>query len=82
MEIKLLNVKDIDGLFKVIDSCEDKVELVGDDIRLNLKSKLSQYISLSKMLADDKIPELNLVTYNENDSKRLIDFMVYEFVEK
>lgn len=82
MEIKLLNVKDIDGLFNVIDSCEDKVELVGDDIRLNLKSKLSQYISLSKMLADDKIPELNLVTYNENDSKRLIDFMVYEFVEK
>ena len=82
MEIKLLNVKDIDGLFKVIDSCEDKVELVGDDIRLNLKSKLSQYISLSKMLTDDKIPELNLVTYNENDSKRLIDFMVYEFVDK
>ena len=82
MEIKLLNVKDIDGLFNVIDSCEDKVELIGEDIRLNLKSKLSQYISLSKMLADDKIPELNLVTYNENDSKRLIDFMVYEFVEK
>lgn len=82
MEIKLLNVKNIDELFKVIDSCEDKVELIGEDIRLNLKSKLSQYISLSKMLADDKIPELNLVTYNENDSKRLIDFMVYEFVEK
>ena len=82
MEIKLLNVKNIDELFKVIDSCEDKVELIGEDIRLNLKSKLSQYISLSKMLADDKIHELNLVTYNENDSKRLIDFMVYEFVEK
>lgn len=82
MEIKLLNVKNIDELFKVIDSCEDNVELIGEDIRLNLKSKLSQYISLSKMLADDKIPELNLVTYNENDSKRLIDFMVYEFVEK
>lgn len=82
MEIKLLNVKNIDELFKVIDSCEDKVELIGEDIRLNLKSKLSQYISLSKMLADDKIPELNLVTYNKNDSKRLIDFMVYEFVEK
>ena len=82
MEIKLLNVKNIDELFKVIDSCEDKVELIGEDIRLNLKSKLSQYISLSKMLADDKIPELNLVTYNKNDSKRLIDFMVYELVEK
>lgn len=82
MEIKLLNVKDIDGLFKVIDSCEDKVEIVGNDIRLNLKSKLAQYFSLVKILSDDNIPELNLVTYNENDSKRLIDFMVYEFVEK
>lgn len=82
MEIKLLNVKDIDGLFKVIDSCEDKVEIVGNDIRLNLKSKLAQYISLAKILSDDNIPELNLVTYNENDSKKLIDFMVYEFVDK
>lgn len=82
MEIKLLNVKDIDDLFKVIDSCEDKVEIVGNDIRLNLKSKLAQYFSLAKILSDDNIPELNLVTYNENDSKRLIDFMVYEFVEK
>ena len=82
MEIKLLNVKDIDGLFKVIDSCEDKVEIVGNDIRLNLKSKLAQYFSLAKILSDDNIPELNLVTYNENDSKKLIDFMVYEFVEK
>lgn len=82
MEIKLLNVKDIDGLFEVIDSCEDKVEIVGNDIRLNLKSKLAQYFSLAKILSDDNIPELNLVTYNENDSKRLIDFMVYEFVEK
>lgn len=82
MEIKLLNVKDIDGLFKVIDSCEDKVELVGDDIRLNMKSKLSQYFSLAKVFSDGQIPELNLVTHNENDSKKLIDFLVYEFVEK
>lgn len=52
MEIKLLNVKDIDGLFKVIDSCEDKVELVGDDIRLNMKSRLSQYFLLAKVFSD------------------------------
>ena len=82
MDIKLLNVRDIDGLFKVIDSCEDKVELVGDDIRLNMKSKLSQYFSLAKVFSDGQIPELNLVTHNENDSKKLIDFLVYEFVEK
>ena len=77
-EIKLLNVKDIDKLYSIIDSCEDKVELIGEDIRLNLKSRLSQYISLAKICADRKIPELNLVTYNENDTKKLIDFLVYD----
>lgn len=82
MEIKLLNVKDIDGLFKVIDSCEDKVELVGDDIRLNMKSKLSQYFSLAKVFSDGQVSELNLVTHNVNDSKKIIDFLIYEFVEK
>ena len=77
-EIKLLNVRDIDKLYNIIDSCEDKVELVGDDIRLNLKSRLAQYISLAKICADRRIPELNLVTYNENDTKKLIDFLVYD----
>lgn len=82
MEIKLLNVKDIDGLFKVIGSCEDKVELVGDDIRLNMKSRLSQYFSLAKVFSDGQVSELNLVTHNINDSKKIIDFLIYEFVEK
>lgn len=76
MEIKLVNVKNVEKLFNVIDTCEDKVELVGDDIRLNLKSKLSQYFSLAKLFSDGEIQELNLVTYNADDSKKLIDFMM------
>lgn len=77
MKIKLYNVKDVDKLFEVIDSCEGKVELVGDDICLNLKSKLAQYFSLAKLFYDGEIPELNLVTDNENDNQRLLDFMMY-----
>lgn len=77
MKIKLYNVKDVDKLFKVIDSCEGKVELVGDDICLNLKSKLAQYFSLAKLFSDGEIPELNLVIDNENDNQRLLDFMMY-----
>ena len=41
MITKLNNVRDIEGLFRVIDQCKGKVELIGDDIRINLKSKLS-----------------------------------------
>ena len=77
MKIKLYNVKNVDKLFEVIDSCEGKVELVGNDICLNLKSKLAQYFSLAKLFSDGEIPELNLVTDNEKDNQRLLDFMMY-----
>ena len=38
--MKIKNIKDVDGFFKVIDSCAGKVELItGEGDRLNLKSK-------------------------------------------
>lgn len=77
VKIKLLNVRDIDKLFSIIDSCEGKVELVGDDICLNLKSELAKYFSLAKVFSNEKIPELDIVTYNADDSKKIIDFLIY-----
>ena len=45
--MKVSNIKDIQKFFDVVDSCAGKVELVtGEGDRLNLKSKLSQYVSL------------------------------------
>ena len=45
--MKVQNITDVEGFFKVVDSCEGKVELVtGEGDRLNLKSKLSQYVSM------------------------------------
>lgn len=46
--MKISNIKDVDKFFQVIDSCKGRVELVtGEGDRLNLKSKLSQYVSLA-----------------------------------
>ena len=46
--MKVSNIKDIQKFFDVVDSCAGKVELVtGEGDRLNLKSKLSQYVSLA-----------------------------------
>ena len=43
--MKVSNIKDIQKFFDVVDSCAGKVELVtGEGDRLNLKSKLSQYV--------------------------------------
>ena len=46
--MKIDKVKDIDQLFEVVDGCDGGVTLVtteGD--RLNIKSKLTQYVALS-----------------------------------
>lgn len=74
--MKLNNITNIEGLFKVIDTCQGKVELVGDDIRLNLKSKLAQYFSIAKLFSDGCIDEMEIVTSDPNDTNKLINFMV------
>ena len=77
--MKITNIKDTEAFFKVIDSCEGKVELVtGEGDRLNLKSKLSQFVSLASIFQADSsiIPELELIAYEPEDSKRLLEFMI------
>lgn len=76
MNMKLVNVKNVDKLFETIDKCNEKVELVGEDITLNLKSKLSQYFSLAKLFSDGEIPELELVTHDPEDANLLVRFMM------
>ena len=76
--MKISNIKDTKAFFDVIDSCQGKVELVtGEGDRLNLKSKLSQFVSLANIFASDaNIPELELIAYEPEDTKRLLEFMV------
>ncbi|WP_130836360.1 polya polymerase [Lachnoclostridium sp. Marseille-P6806] len=75
--MKVENIKDINKFFSVIDSCTGRVELVtGEGDRLNLKSKLSQYVSLVNIFSNGEIPELEVVAYEPEDTKRLIDFMI------
>ena len=71
-----MHITDIEKFFSVIDSCEGRVELVGEDIRINLKSKLSQYFSLAKLFSDGEIEELEIVADNPADAEKIIRFMV------
>ena len=75
--MKVENIKDIDKFFKVIDECKGKVELVtGEGDRLNLKSKLSQYVSMANIFSDGTIKELELVAYEPEDIDRLVNYMI------
>ena len=75
--MKINHIDDIEKFFKVIDSCTGKVELVGEDIRINLKSKLTQYFSLANIFSGGgEIPELEIIAYNQEDVNKLISYMM------
>ena len=75
--MKVSNIKDIQKFFDVVDSCAGKVELVtGEGDRLNLKSKLSQYVSLANIFSNGEIPELEIVAYEKEDIDKLMHFMI------
>ena len=75
--MKVQNIKDVNKFFEVVDSCKGRVELVtGEGDRLNLKSKLSQYVSMANIFSNGEIPELEVIAYEKEDTDKLIQFMV------
>ena len=76
--MKVQNISDIEGFFKVVDSCKGKVELVtGEGDRLNLKSKLSQYVSMANIFSNGEIPELEVIAYEPENTDKVINFMMH-----
>ena len=75
--MKVQNITDINKFFKVVDSCKGKVELVtGEGDRLNLKSKLCQYVSLANIFSNGEIPEMEILAYEKEDVDKLLNFMI------
>ena len=75
--MKVQNITNIDKFFEVIDSCQGKVDLVtGEGDRLNLKSKLSQYVSMANIFSDGSISELEILAYEPEDITKLVNFMM------
>ena len=75
--MKVQNITNIEKFFEVVDNCKGRVELVtGEGDRLNLKSKLSQYVSMANIFSNGEIPELEVIAYEKEDTDRLIRFMI------
>ena len=75
--MKITNISNIEAFFKVVDQCKGKVELVtGEGDRLNLKSKLCQYVSLANIFSNGEIPELEVIAHEPEDANRLVTFML------
>lgn len=76
--MKVQNINDVERFFEVVDSCKGTVELVtGEGDRLNLKSKLCQYVSIAKIFSvETEIPELEIIAHEAEDVSKLLSFMI------
>ena len=75
--MKIKSIANVEKFFDVVDGCKGKVELVtGEGDRLNLKSKLAQYVSLANIFSNGEIPELEIVAYEKEDIDKLMDYMI------
>lgn len=75
--MKITHISNVEKFFEVVDQCKGKVELVtGEGDRLNLKSKLCQYVSLANIFSNGEIPELEVIAHEPDDVTRLVEFMM------
>lgn len=73
--MKFQYIKDVSRLFSVVDQCRGAVLLVTEEgDRLNLKSKLCQYVSFGRMFSDEAGAPVEIIASNEDDEARLKKF--------
>lgn len=69
------NITNVEKFFETINKCEGKVELVteqGD--RFNLKSTLSQYVSLVRFFSNCTVPYVQILTSNHADTQKIMKY--------
>ena len=75
--MKIKNISEPQKFFEVLNKCKGSVELVtSEGDRLNLKSKLCQYIALTQMFKDASIDEVELVLSEPEDMSMLLDYLI------
>ncbi len=75
--MKLGKINDIPAFFNLIDECRGTVELLtGEGDRLNLKSKVSQFASMTQIFAHQEELHLEIVASDPEDLRRINSFLM------
>jgi len=75
--MKIKNIKNPQKFFEVLDQCKGTVELVtSEGDRLNMKSKLCQYIALSQMFTEASIDEVDIIVSEPDDMALMLQYLV------
>ena len=75
--MKIKNIQNPTKFFEVLDKCKGTVELVtSEGDRLNMKSKLCQYIALSQMFTEATIDEVDIIVSEPDDMALMLEYLV------
>ncbi|MGI6113759.1 MAG: polya polymerase [Mahellales bacterium] len=75
--MKIKNITDVTKFFETIEQCKGKIELVtSEGDRINLKSKLCQYIMISKLFSEAKIDEMEIFASEPEDLYKILEYLV------
>lgn len=75
--MKVKQITNIDGFFKALEKCSGRVELITEEKDvLNLASKLTQFIGLTRVFSNPEIESYEIVCYDMNDYDLIKEFLV------
>lgn len=74
--MKIDKIDNVQEFFKIIDDCKGRVELLtGEGDRLNLKSKLCQYLSMAQIFSKQDELHLEIVASEEDDLQKICNYL-------
>lgn len=78
MKLTHLKTEKLNDFFEIVKKCKGSVYLISPDMRLNLKSNLSHYVSFASLCAANKeeIDQIEIVASDREDVDMLYKFMV------
>ncbi len=75
--MKIKNIKEPMKFFEVLKDCKGSVELVtSEGDRLNMKSKLCQYIALTQVFRDAEIKDIEIIFSEPVDIALVLEYLV------
>ena len=74
--MKIDKIENVQEFFQIIDGCKGRVELLtGEGDRLNLKSKLCQYLSMAQIFSKQEELHLEIVASEEEDLQKTCSYL-------
>ena len=75
--MKINKITNAHEFFKVVDDCKGRVELLtGEGDRLNLKSKLFQFMSMTQIFSRADELHLEIVASEEEDLQKICKYLM------